>query len=44
MQQELKLRIDLILQCFFLEKPWFHGKLEREQAVKTLRSNGMDEG
>eukprot|EP00794_Sanderia_malayensis_P003515 gene3515-4016_t len=27
-----------------LEKPWFHGKLEREDAIKRLRSNGMDEG
>jgi len=27
-----------------LEKCWFHGKLEREQAIKRIRSNGMDEG
>lgn len=26
------------------EKPWFHGKLEREQAAKRLRSAGMEEG
>jgi len=26
------------------EKPWFHGKLEREQATKILRSAGMEEG
>ena len=38
--------ISLIL-CYVslpVEKPWFHGKLEREQATKILRSAGMEEG
>ena len=38
-------KLEVIKYDFLLtEKPWFHGKLEREQAAKRLRSAGMEEG
>lgn len=33
-----------IRQSMLCNKPWYHGKMDREQAVKVLKKQGVKEG